>query len=55
MARWAARILMDALEDGWAEQATLRMKTELVIRASTTSLSPAPPRRKQRRNQEVLV
>jgi LacI family transcriptional regulator len=55
MARWAARILMDALEDERAEQATLRMTTELVIRASTTSPSATPLRRKQRRTQEVFA
>jgi LacI family transcriptional regulator len=55
MARWAARILLDALDDDWAEQATLRMTTELVIRASTCSPSTTPPRRKRRRTQEVLV
>jgi DNA-binding LacI/PurR family transcriptional regulator len=55
MARWAARLLLDALEDQWAEQATLRMTTQLVIRASTCSPSTTPLRRKQRRTQEVLV
>jgi DNA-binding LacI/PurR family transcriptional regulator len=55
MARWAARILLDVLEDEWAEQATLRMTTELVIRASTSSPSTAAQRRKQRKKQEVVV
>jgi LacI family transcriptional regulator len=55
MARWAARMLLDALEDKRAEQATLRMTTELVIRGSTTNPANSPLRRKQRRTQEVLV
>ena len=47
--------LLDALEDQRAEQATLRMTTELVIRGSTTNPANSPLRRKQRRTQEVLV
>jgi LacI family transcriptional regulator len=55
MARWAARTLLDALEDQRTEQATVRMTTELVIRGSTTNPPTSPLRRKQRKKQEELV
>jgi LacI family transcriptional regulator len=51
MARWAARMLLDALEDERAEQATLRMTTELVIRGSTTGPATRLLHRKQRKRQ----
>ncbi|HEV7663996.1 MAG TPA: LacI family DNA-binding transcriptional regulator [Chloroflexota bacterium] len=55
MAHWAGRILLDALEDERAEQASLRMTTELVIRASTTRPPTTLQVRKQRKTQEVFV
>jgi LacI family transcriptional regulator, galactose operon repressor len=55
MARWGARILLDALDDDRLEFVSVRMLTQLVIRGSTARPARAAARRTVRTKQEVLV
>ena len=55
MARWGARVLLDALDDDRLEHVSVRMLTELVVRGSTAPPSRPATRRSVRTKQEVLV